>query len=171
MEDSTDDQDLTIVSADREMARAFEAEVPAVMADWAGQVKILDTDMVPGSEFNRAGYDPDDPWSDSVARQRAYRYWPMDARRIAEWLSSPADAPQHLLLAIPGAGGRTTVRYAWELDLTGTFEYFPQTGRWGFPLGKRLQAHPALGKCLREDRGAKTVQVLQGYAAGIRVLP
>ena len=127
------------------------------------------TAITQDSEFERRGYDPDAPWTDHEARGRAARYWPIGRARMVEWLSDPSLIPEHLLLAIPGNGG-TTVRYAWSIDSGGVFEYYPEMGRWGLPLGDRVLTHAALGKTLVEDKGDGARQVLAGYAAGWRIL-
>lgn len=133
------------------------------------RVQILDADYAPGTEFERPGWDPDDPWDDLSAQLRGRRYWPIAQDRVRAWLEDPASCPSHLLLAIPGNGG-TTVRYAWHVDAAGRWEYYPEIKRWGVPLGKRDFDHPALGVCLVEEKNGREQQVLQGYAAGIRVL-
>lgn len=70
-----------------------------------------DSEFLPGSEFTRPGFDPDNPWGDPAARERGARYWPLGRSTVTGWLDDPATMPEHLLLAIPGRGG-TTVRYA-----------------------------------------------------------
>lgn len=144
--------------------------LPAMLADVAMQVTVRDLAILPGSEFERRGYDPDDPWSDHEARERATRYWPFAQATVREWLLDLHGGPVDLLLAVPGAGG-TTVRYAWSIDRTATFDYFAESGRWGIPLGQPLLDHPARGLCLVEDRGGRTgVQVLLNHVAGCRLL-
>lgn len=144
--------------------------LPATLADVATRIVPRDTGIVAGSEFDRRGYDPDNPWSDHEARERATRYWPFAPATVRGWLLDDQSGPVDLLLAIPGAGG-TTVRYAWQIDRAATFEFFPDGGRWGIPLGKARLDHPARGLCLVEDRGDRTgVQVLLNYVAGCRLL-
>lgn len=138
--------------------------------EFGDRVRPLLWEMIPGSEYNRRAYDPDDPWNDHEARERARRYWPLKEETANGWLTERAAAPKHLLLAIPGNGG-TTVRYAWEIDYTGTWERFREGHpRWGIPLGASVIDHPAHGVCLIENRDGKTMQVLAGYASGVRLL-
>lgn len=144
--------------------------LPPTLADVADRIVPRDTAILPGSEFDRRGYDPDDPWTDHEARERAARYWPFAPATVREWLLDNQSGPVDLLLAVPATGG-TTVRYAWQIDRTAAFEFFPDTGRWGIPLGKPLLGHPARGLCLVEDRGNRAgVQVLLNYVAGCRLL-
>lgn len=118
----------------------------------------------------RRGWDPLDPWTDLEARDRARRYWPIAPHRVATWLRNPDTMPRSLLLAIPEPGGQTVVRYAWSIDPLGTWEYYPDAGRWGLPLGDRLYEHLRLGRALYDNRDGRRVQVLHGYASGIRVI-
>jgi hypothetical protein len=138
-------------------------------ADRLTPVRFVDGDD--GSGGLRRGWDPFDPWTDAEARERAYRYWPIAEGRVAAWLADSEHAPIALLLGVPTPGGETVVRYAWEIEPSGTWEYYLETGRWGVPLGRRLLEHPRLGRALYEERSGKKRQVLHGYAGGIRVLP
>lgn len=139
--------------------------------DFGPRVNSFESDFLPGSETVRRGYDPDNPWDDYEARARAARYWPISAALVRDWLESPETMPTDLLLTIPATGG-TTVRYAWRLDPKGHLEYYPETGRWGLPLGPRLPKHAALGVCLTERRDGRDdeVQLLMNYASGIRIV-
>ncbi|WP_024285337.1 GIY-YIG nuclease family protein [Cellulomonas sp. KRMCY2] len=146
------------------------SSMPSGLVDVADRITLLGSDVLPESEFTRRGYDPDQPWSDHEARERAARYWPFARSTVRKWLDDPDTMPTDLLLAIPGSGG-TTVRYAWEIDRTAKVEYFPDMNRWGFPLGQPLLDHPALGRCLVEDREARTgVQALANHISGCRLL-
>lgn len=142
---------------------------PLPEAEHDDRIQHLSADFSPGSEFERPGWDPDNPWGDVSAQQRARRYWPIAQHRVQRWIADPGSCPSHLLLAIPGNGG-TTVRYAWHVDVNGRWEYYPEIRRWGVPLGQRDFDHRALGICPVEDKNGREQQVLQGYAAGIRVL-
>ena len=73
--------------------------------------------------------------------------------------------PKRLLLGIPTPRGKTVVRYAWTIDPRATWEYYPQLGRWGIPLGDRIHEHGRLGVTLYERRKGKRVQVLYGYSS------
>ncbi|WP_150104684.1 GIY-YIG nuclease family protein [Cellulomonas gilvus] len=144
--------------------------LPPSLADVAHRVTPRDIEIAAGSEFVRRGYDPDDPWTDHEARERATRYWPFAATTVREWLLDDDQGPLDLLLAVPGTGG-TTVRYAWEVNRAAVFDFYPAIGRWGIPLGRALLDHPARGLCLVEDREErKGVQVLLNHVAGCRLL-
>lgn len=144
--------------------------LPAGLHDVADRITVLDSAYLPGSQFERSGYDPDNPWTDHEARERATRYWPFASTMVRSWLQDAEVGPVDLLLAVPGSGG-TTVRYAWRIDRATRFEYFPDDRRWGLPLGRPVLDHPARGLCLVEDRGSRTgVQVLANYVAGCRLL-
>jgi hypothetical protein len=119
--------------------------------------------------FTRRGWDPHDPWSDDEARERARRYWPLGREKVLAWLGDPDGMPRLLLLGIPHHG-RTVVRYMWSIAPDGAWEYFPDTHRWGVPLGKRILKHSLLGKVLLERRDGREVQVLLNYSSGHRVL-
>lgn len=144
--------------------------LPPALQDVADRILPRDEAPLAHSDFVRRGWDPDDPWTDHEARERASRYWPFAKTLVRGWLRDTNTMPSVVLMAIPGSGG-TTVRYAWELDRTAPVEFFPALSRWGFPLAERLLDHPALGRCLVGDRGdGKQVQVLYGYTAGCRLL-
>ena len=108
--------------------------MPSALHDVADRITLLDSQVVPGSQFTRRGYDPDQPWTDHEARERAARYWPFAQSTVRGWLDDPETMPKDLLLAIPGTGG-TTVRYAWQIEATGDLEYFPDLSRWAFRWG------------------------------------
>jgi hypothetical protein len=145
--------------------------LPEELGPWRNQIKILG-DGDPQDEFPRPGWNSDNPWDDNEARERGRRYWPIGRDTVRGWLEAPASAPRYLLLAIPSPAG-TTVRYAWEIDQGGEWEYHV-TGHkwygWGVPLGRRHHDHRLLGQVLVERRNGREVQVLQNYAAGWRVL-
>ncbi|MEU7922967.1 GIY-YIG nuclease family protein [Micromonospora zamorensis] len=142
--------------------------LPDAVAMFAGRITVLELFESGGEVEIRRGWDPLDPWDEHEAQARAQRYWPLDPQRVARWLDEPDSSPEALLLGIPRPGGLTVVRYAWEIDRKGDWEYYPQTRRWGIPLGKRLLRHPRLGRALFEQRDGKHVQVLANYASGIR---
>lgn len=171
------DEPVLLVKGNAEELRAGGHRVlrdglPAQFGPWTDRIKILG-DGDPGEEFPRQGWDPNDPWDDTEARERGRRYWKIGRDTVLDWLQNPAAVPRHLLLAIP-AGADTVVRYAWQIDPDGEWEYYlTGTGEfsgWGVPLGKRAHKHPLLGKSLVEERDGKRVQVLQNYAQGWRVL-
>ena len=83
-------------------------------------------------------------------------------------MKTPSSGPQNLLLAVP-LRGKTVIRYAWRIDHSGYWDYFPNKG-WGVPLGAREHDHPTLGHVLYEKKGGQSRQVLAGYAAGWRVM-
>jgi hypothetical protein len=165
---TTDDLDMP----DQRVSLA--ASLPAAVAALAHRVTALETldDQIVAS---RRGWKPYDPWTDLEARERARRYWPIAPGRVASWIESPSTMPARLLLGIPEPGGRTVVRYAWRIDPAGSWEYYPQTNRWGIPLAERLRNHPRLGRALYETRtghdgSSARVQVLLNYSSGIRVI-
>jgi hypothetical protein len=45
--------------------------------------------------------------------------------------------PGALILGVP-AGNKTVVRYAWETDPGGMWEYLPKSSEWGVPLAWRV---------------------------------
>jgi hypothetical protein len=151
--------------------RVLGEDLPEGLGQWQNRIKILGHSD-PQSTFVRPGWDPDNPWDDDEARERGRRYWPIGRETIRSWLEAPSSAPRHLLLAIPSRAG-TAVRYAWEIDERGDWEYHvadDHKHRWGIPLGKRDHDHPLLGKVLVEERNGKQVQVLRNYASGWRIL-
>jgi hypothetical protein len=77
--------------------------------------------------------------------------------------------PGAVILGVP-AGNKTVVRYAWETDPDGIWEYFPRSAESGVPLGRRLPSHPALGKVPYEVRDGRRVQVPWNHVDGCRVL-
>jgi len=167
---------LLVKGDTRELAagghRVLGEGLPEELGRWRSQIKILGYGD-PQDEFPRPGWNPDNPWDDGEARERGRRYWPIGRGTVRGWLEAPASAPRYLLLAIPSRVG-TAVRYAWEIDEGGEWEYHV-TGDgewygWGVPLGRRDHDHPLLGKVLVERRNGKEVQVLQNYAGGWRIL-
>jgi hypothetical protein len=89
---------------------------------------------------------------------------------VANWLRDPDTMPQRLLLGIPEPGGRTVVRYVWDIDPAASWEFYPQSRRWGIPLGPRVRDHPRLGAALYETRDGRRVQVLLNHVHGLRVI-
>jgi hypothetical protein len=151
--------------------RASPEVLPSDVTDLADRVLAIDLlgDDHPEA-FESRGWDPFDPWSDLEARERARRYWPIAPHRVRSWLLHPEQMPVHLLLGIPAPGGLTVVRYAWQIESGGIWEFYTDWRRWGVPLGKRNLDHPRLGAALYETRNGRHQQVLAGYASGIRVL-
>jgi hypothetical protein len=146
------------------------ASLPAALAgldDRVVAIELLDEDS---DSAVRRGWDPLDPWTDPEARARARRYWPIAAGRVANWLRDPDTMPQRLLLGIPEPGGRTVVRYVWDIDPAASWEFYPQSRRWGIPLGPRVRDHPRLGAALYETRDGRRVQVLLNHVHGLRVI-
>jgi hypothetical protein len=151
--------------------RATAAALPDDVRDLAGRVVAIDfLGEDHPEEIESRGWDPFDPWTDVEARERARRYWPIAAHRIRSWLVEPETLPKYLLLGIPEPGGRTVVRYAWQIDRQGPWEFYTGWGRWGVPLSERVRDHPRLGSALYETKNGRRQQVLAGYASGIRVL-
>jgi hypothetical protein len=151
--------------------RAAADVLPGEVTDLAERVLAINSmgDDHPETIESR-GWDPFDPWTDLEARERARRYWPIAAHRVRSWLLEPETLPLCLLLGIPEPSGRTVVRYAWQIDPHGTWEFYIGPGRWGIPLGDRIRDHPRLGSALYETKNGRRQQVLTGYASGIRVL-
>jgi hypothetical protein len=151
--------------------RAPVDALPDYLAGLNQQVVAIDS---LGDEHPEAleirGWDAFDPWTDLEARERARRYWPIAGQRVRSWLLEPETMPMFLLLGIPESGGRTVVRYAWQIDSQGLWEFYTNSGRWGLPLGKRNRAHPRLGSALYETKNGRRQQVLAGYASGIRIM-
>jgi hypothetical protein len=139
---------------------------------WRKRIKVLGRGAQ-RDEFSRPGWDLENPWDDDEARERARRYWPIGRDTVRSWLEDPESMPRHLLLAIP-SGADTVVRYAWQIDVDGDWEYHLDPDgdwyAWGVPLGRRDHDHRLLGKKLLEDRDGKEVQVLQNHAGGWRAL-
>lgn len=142
------------------------------LTPWRGRIKILGYGAQK-DEFSRPGWDPENPWDDDEARERARRYWRIGRDTVKGWLEDPGSAPQYLLLAIP-SGADTVVRYAWRIDADGEWEYHLNADgdwyAWGVPLGRRDHDHRLRGKKLLEVRNGNEVQVLQNHAHGWRVL-
>ncbi len=118
----------------------------------------------------RQGWDPDSPWDDTDARERARRYWSFSVDRVAGWLRDSESLPTHLLLGIPTQNNETVVRYAWRIDPDGKWEFFPEAHQWGVPLGERDLAHPFLNHSLYETRNGNRTQVLLARSKGWRHL-
>ncbi|EOM75819.1 hypothetical protein Rrhod_2725 [Rhodococcus rhodnii LMG 5362] len=150
-----------------------DVELPAALEPHRSRLKLLDDSAeavdTADHEIVRPGWDSDNPWNDNQARDRARRYWKLGVDRAAGWLADPESAPAVVLLGIPD-GAKTVVRYAWELQQSGTWEFFPASRLWGVPLGRRLHSHRALGRALYEDRDGRRVQVLANHVAGWRTL-
>jgi hypothetical protein len=151
--------------------RAPVDALPDYLAGFNQQVLAIDS---LGGEHPEAieirGWDAFDPWTDLEARERARRYWPIAGQRVRSWLLEPETMPKFLLLGIPVPGGRTVVRYAWQINSQGLWDFYTDSGRWGLPLGERARAHPRLGSALYETKNGRRQQVLAGYASGIRIL-
>lgn len=143
-------------------------ELGSELARWQHRFNVL-AFSENGPEFERRGWDPNDPWDDGEARERARRYWPLGDKNVLGWFESPKSIPSVLLLGIPDKG-KTVVRYAWEIDPEGRWEYYPEITRWGVPLGRRIHEHRVLGRALCETRNGKRVQVLLGHLSGCRTL-
>lgn len=148
--------------------RADPSRLPRALVAHAARVQTV---QFTGPGELRRGWDPLDPWTDAEARERGYRYWPIAEATVTRWLAGTEQPPGALLLGVPARNGETVVRYAWEVDPEGTWEYYLDLKRWGVPLGRRLLEHPRLGHALYEERNGRRVQVLFGFAGGIRVLP
>lgn len=130
---------------------------------------ITPLQVVDGVDSPRPGWDPDKPWDDPDARERGRRYSQFGIDRVAGWLHNPDTMPRHLLLGVPTPSGETVIRYAWDIDPGGTWEYFPDGHQWGVPLGSRDHDHPLLNHALYETGADGQVsQVLKGRAAGWR---
>ncbi|UAK31928.1 GIY-YIG nuclease family protein [Nocardia asteroides] len=142
--------------------------VPHQLEGLAARVNILEMTDEPLTV--RQGWDPDDPWDDIDARERARRYWNFSVDRVVGWLRDSESLPTHLLLGIPTQTGETVVRYAWRIDPDGKWEFFPGAHQWGVPLGDRDPAHPFLNHSLYETRNGKRTQVLLQRSAGWRHL-
>jgi hypothetical protein len=97
-------------------------------------------------------------------------WWADRAGTEWSWPVEPETLPRCLLLGIPEPDGRTVVRYAWQIDSDGPWEFYVDSGRWRVPLGERIRDHPRLGSALYETKNGRRQQVLTGYASGIRVL-
>jgi hypothetical protein len=143
--------------------------------DWwprplASRLRAVRTeDPLPG--LIRRGWDPQDPWSDLEARERARRYWRIARWRVQEWLEHPDTMSRQLVMGVP-SNGRTVIRYAWDIDPDGVWETGQDEAWFGVPLGRRVYDHPALGKAiLVEDDHGQRRAALQGFAAGWRVIP
>ncbi|MFD3593186.1 GIY-YIG nuclease family protein [Nocardia sp. NPDC058640] len=143
--------------------------VPSQVADFSTRINVLAaTDAAPAV---RRGWDPDDPWGDVDARERARRYWRLGAGNVGKWLRDPQTLPTHLLMGIPTATGDTVVRYAWHIDPEGVWEFFPdRKAAWGIPLAGRDHQHHFLNHALYEATEAGRKQVLLGHAGGWRHL-
>jgi hypothetical protein len=151
--------------------RSTAAALPDDVRDLTGRVVAIDSLGEDHPEaIESRGWDPFNPWTDQEARERARRYWPIAAYRVRSWLVEPGTLPACLLLGIPEPGGRTVVRYVWQIDPQGLWEFYVDSRRWGVPLGERVRDHPRLGSALYETKNGRRQQVLAGYAAGIRVL-
>ncbi|WP_280451655.1 GIY-YIG nuclease family protein [Nocardia cyriacigeorgica] len=142
--------------------------LPTQVQEFADRIKLLE--FTGEDPITRRGWDPDDPWDDLDARERARRYWQFGIDRVAGWLRNPDSMPTHLLLAIPTRSGETVVRYGWEIDPGGTWEFFPNGNDWGVPLGKRDLDHPFLNRALYETEQGRRTQVLRSRSAGWRHL-
>jgi hypothetical protein len=155
----------------RGQRRATAAVLPGDLRDLAGRIVAIDfLDEDHPEEIESRGWNPLDPWTDLEARERARRYWPIAAQRVRSWLVEPDTLPKCILLGIPEQDGRTVVRYAWQIDPQGPWEFYTGWGRWGIPLGGRVRDHLRLGSALYETKNGRRQQVLTGYASGIRVL-
>jgi hypothetical protein len=151
--------------------RAPATALPDDVRDLAGRVVAIESlDGDHPEAIESRGWDPFDPWTDLEARERARRYWPIAAHRVRSWLVKPETLPACLLLGIPELGGRTVVRYAWQIDPQGLWDFYIDLRRWGVPLSERARDHPRLGSALYETKNGRRQQVLAGYASGIRVL-
>lgn len=125
-----------------------------------------------GVEGLRRGWDPDDPWDGSEASIRARRYWSIADDRVLRWIQGAPDRPQELWLGIPTANKETVVRYVWRIDYDAKWEYYPEAGQWGVPIGEQLLSHDLLNRVPVEVKEGKSdeTKVLLGYAAGWRHL-
>lgn len=147
--------------------RLLRDPLPPTLTDLTGRITPLQ--VIDGLETTRPGWDPDEPWDDADARERGRRYWQFGIDRVAGWLHAPETMPRHLLLGVPTPSGETVIRYVWEIDSDGTWEYFPDGHDWGVPLGPRDHEHPLLNHALYETKqDGQIVQVLQGRASGWR---
>jgi hypothetical protein len=99
--------------------------LPDEVTDLAERVVAIDSLGEDHPEtIESRGWDPFDPWTDQEARERARRYWPIAAHRVRSWLAEPETSPRCLLLGIPEPDGRTVVRYAWQIDPQGSWEFY-----------------------------------------------
>lgn len=141
--------------------------LPYQLQEFAASINLLEVTDDPPT--HRRGWDPDDPWDDVDARERARRYWRFGRDRVADWMRDPKLLPKHLLMGVETPSAETVVRYAWDIDPTGQWEYFPDGSYWGVPLGRRNLDHPFLNRALYETKpDGREMQVLQARAAGWR---
>lgn len=130
-----------------------------------------------GEKRSRRAWDPLNPWSAEEAHARAHHYWPFKSSRVISWLSGDANRPTWLFAGVPD-GKDTVVRYAWKIDWSKNWEFYPfekggVSGKWGVPVTdpKELFPHHLLGKRLvMKSKAGKTAQVLAGYSMGVRVI-
>lgn len=147
--------------------RLVRDPLPEALAEHSERIRPLE--VVAGPSAVRRGWDPDDRWDDEDAQERGHRYWQFGMERVAGWLRDPEGMPRHLLLGVGTPSGETVVRYAWTIDREGPWEFFPESHKWGVPIGKREHDHPLLEHALYETKpDGQVAQVLQGRAAGWR---
>lgn len=101
----------------------------------------------PDPEKIRRGWNPEDPWTDEEARERARHYWTISAEKLRTLQQIALDERLELVLLIrdPRAG-QTAIRYHWQVEGEGEWlEYGTYEGEtWrreqvGIPLGAAFE--------------------------------
>lgn len=128
-------------------------------------------------EGGRRGWDPDDPWTDEEARERARHYWNISPRNVELLQEISRDGRLELVLLIQDPrAGQSTIRYHWKIDADGEWidywHYLDDEHVWhatqvGLPLGEKFEEaeDPLLGRTPRRVEDGR--QLLEAMASGI----
>lgn len=86
-------------------------------------------------ESVRPGWNPDEPWTDEEARERARHYWPIKASNVEILHKIAADDRLSLRMLIQDPrAGQSALRYSWKVDPDG--DWLDYGSRVGIPLGE-----------------------------------
>ncbi|MFC8038906.1 hypothetical protein ACFUOZ_06085 [Paenarthrobacter sp. NPDC057355] len=112
---------------------------------------------------NLRGWDPTNPWTDAEARERASVWWAISAQNVLALQALAADKQVLIALLVRDPrSGSSVVRYVWEIDPVGTWQFAGT--QWGIPLGRAVEEHPWRGSKLLAPNNR---QVLHGHSTGI----
>ena len=75
-------------------------------------------------ERTRRPWDPLNPWGAEEAHARAYRFWPFAVSTVISWIKGDADRPMWLFAGVPD-GKDTVVRFAWKIDWSKNWAFYP----------------------------------------------
>ena len=117
-----EDDLVVVVKGSADVLDMFvDVETEDCDARFSGGVVVRAGEVV---ESGRRGWDPDDPWTDGEARERARHYWPVSVSTVATLQEIAREGRLRLaLLVVDPRAGQSAVRYEWQVDPSGPVSY------------------------------------------------